>query len=127
MVSHTKSRPFPAPPGQPTYSSVPNPSFSPDPAPGTYSDPYASLGQRNLPENAFLSPEVDDTQVFRRNSDYMPAPSVISRDSVRDSLFVPGTPNSGDRSSWGSGTGLAAAAGGIAGAEVNISLSRLPC
>ncbi len=45
-----------------------------------------------------------------------PAPSIISRDSTHASL--PGTPSLYDkRQSWSSGTALAAAAGGIAGAE----------
>jgi len=120
MVSPTKSRPFPAPPRQPSYVSVPNPAdVSPDPN----ADPYANLASQNFPESAVLSPDpYDASQLFgnRRRSDYMPAPSVISRDSTHESLLAPGTPNlDGNRSSWGSSAGLAGSAEAIAGADVS--------
>jgi len=82
-----------------TYSSVPNPDIaSPD------------LNNHMSPSNrdSYLSPEGIETPILGRDSMFMPAPSMISRDSTHDSLLTPGTPGTpGMRSSWGSNAALA--------------------
>ena len=91
--------------------------------------PYAGLGGRGLGDNQLLSPETaaaSDNYWGRRGSDYMPAPSFISRDSTHESLSgIPGTPSGmpSNRNSWGSGIALAGAAGSFAGAEVSAGAS----
>jgi len=100
MVSPTK------PPGvntsNATYSSVPNPDVaSPD---------LNEMSPSN--RDSYLSPEGVNTPILGRDSMFMPAPSMISRDSTYDSLLTPGTP--GLRSSWGSNAALG---GGMIGAD----------
>jgi hypothetical protein len=103
MVSPTKQ-----PLSNPDYSAVP--SASPDP------NMSPNLGGNPRPSSAYLSPELSETAMMRRQSDLFPAPSLMSRDSTHESLL--GAHNlPGSRGSWGSGVGLAGAAGGIAGAE----------
>jgi glucan 1,3-beta-glucosidase len=106
-----------------TYSAVPNPAVaspelntmsSPDP-----NDPYANLSAPNARDSAYLSPEGADAPILGRDSMYMPAPSLISRDSTHESLLGAQTPNlPGSRSSWGSNMALSGAAAGMAGASV---------
>lgn len=99
-----------------TYSAVPNPDVaSPElnrPSPDI-NEPHARR------DSAYLSPEGADTPILGRDSMYMPAPSMISRDSTHESLLTPGAGLPSSRSSWGSNAALAAGAAGIAGSEVS--------
>ncbi|WWC69986.1 uncharacterized protein I206_103930 [Kwoniella pini CBS 10737] len=119
----------PSEPSNPAYTAVPNPGVSsptqadfPSPDPNSNADQaYSALGERNIRDSSLLSPGTPDPETAnlfsRSGSEYMPAPSIMTRDSTYSSL--PGTPplRGDDRKSWGSGVGLAAAAEGIAGAE----------
>jgi glucan 1,3-beta-glucosidase len=122
MVSPTKGRAnAPSPlPADAQYSAVPAGEPSPNNSPNP-NDPYSNLSGNALPESAFLSPDQPDVSLLgRHDSTLYPAPSIISRDSTHASLS--GTPSLRDnRASWGSGTALAAAEAGIAGADVSIS------
>ncbi|WWD17096.1 hypothetical protein CI109_101533 [Kwoniella shandongensis] len=112
----------PTKPSEPSYAPLANPATSPDP---NYSpdpnggDAYAALGGRNLRDSSILSPSPDLYQnpLGRSGSDYLPAPSIMTRDSTYGSL--PGTPplRGDNRQSWGSNVGLAAAADGVAGGD----------
>ncbi|OCF39284.1 glucan 1,3-beta-glucosidase [Kwoniella heveanensis CBS 569] len=102
---------------QQAYTAVPNEGPSSPTQPGFPSpDPNASS---NVDRNSnLLSPDPDNAALFGGpGSEYLPAPSIMTRDSTYSSL--PGTPplRGDERKSWGSGVGLAAAAGGIAGSE----------
>ncbi|KAK8864596.1 hypothetical protein IAR55_001846 [Kwoniella newhampshirensis] len=110
-------------PSEPSYTPLANPAGSPDP---NYSpDPnsgnaYAALGGRNLRDSSILnlSPDPYSNPLGRPGSEYIPAPSIMTRDSTYGSL--PGTPGlRGDnRQSWGSNVGLAAAADGVVGSDL---------
>ena len=115
--------------GRQSPSSYPSPyAASSRGTPDTSQSPYAGLSGRGLGDNQLLSPEAasaTDTFWGRRGSDYMPAPSFISRDSTHESLQGPsGMPS--NRNSWGSGIALAGAAGSFAGAEVSLA-ETAPC
>lgn len=93
--------------------------------PHSPTDPYANLSSQALSPNAYLSPSPENpetSQLLGRDSMHMPAPSMMSRNST-----IPGTPPLGgdNRASWGSGAGLAGAAGGIAGSQVSYRLQRI--
>ncbi|WRT66567.1 uncharacterized protein IL334_003526 [Kwoniella shivajii] len=112
------------------YSAVPNPRNStssptqanfPSPDPNSNNDDvYSSLGGHHIRDSALLSPPTPDPDTQNllgsMSQEYMPAPSIMTRDSTYSSL--PGTPplRGDNRKSWGSGVGLAAAAEGISGA-----------
>lgn len=70
-----------------------------------------------------VTPELGDSAQLLgpRASALYPAPSIMSRDSMHDSLHSGlNTPNlNNDRQSWGSGIALAAAAGGAGAGEVS--------
>ena len=91
-----------------SYSAVPNPDVaSPDLNNLTASpDPN--------PRDSYLSPEGTNTPILGRDSMYMPAPSLMSRDSTHESLLRASSPGT-NRNSWSSGAGLAAGASGLAG------------
>jgi hypothetical protein len=125
MVSRSKAPP--PLPESPQYTAVPAGEPSPQGSlnPDSESpDPYVNLSGANLPSSSYLSPDQPDAALLGRpDSTVYPAPSIISRDSIG------GTPSaSASRASWGSGIALAAAAGGIAGAEVSAepNHSRFP-
>ncbi|ORX35685.1 exo-beta-1,3-glucanase [Kockovaella imperatae] len=78
------------------------------------SSPYTSLGGRGIPDSQLLSPEgqgITDSYWGRSGNEYMPAPSIISRDSTHGSLAGGAGGYGSNRNSWGSGMALAAAAG----------------
>jgi hypothetical protein len=97
--------------GAPGYSSVPNPTESPN----LDQSPDPNRSSVGYSDNQFLSPDAD-THMLRPESATYPAPSIISNN--RDSYV--GTPLNDNRSSWGSNAALAAAGGGAAAA---VSLS----
>ncbi|WVQ79932.1 hypothetical protein IAT38_002033 [Cryptococcus sp. DSM 104549] len=99
-------------PPSPTYTPLADPDASPDP--NLSPDPAAADPNRDL---ALLGPE-GAALLGRPGSEYLPAPSIMSRDSTRLSMLG-GTPVMGGehRDSWGSGVGLAGAEAGIAGAS----------
>ncbi|WVR06874.1 hypothetical protein IAU60_003910 [Kwoniella sp. DSM 27419] len=111
-----------APAQDQTYSAVPHDpnsptmrSFSPDPNPGSNRNSYAMSPPTPGPDTGLLG-----------RPDYMPAPSIMTRDSTYSSL--PGTPGlrGDDRRSWGSNAGLAAAVGGAAAGGRPGSFARAP-
>ncbi|WWC94566.1 hypothetical protein V866_001413 [Kwoniella sp. B9012] len=109
-------------PPNPTYTAVPNPGTSSPTEPNSPSpDPNNSYQNPNPRDSSILSPPTPDPDTAnllgRPGSEYMPAPSIMTRDSTYSSL--PGTPplRGDDRKSWGSGVGLAGAAEGISGVE----------
>ncbi|WWC89117.1 uncharacterized protein L201_004035 [Kwoniella dendrophila CBS 6074] len=102
----------PSEPSHPAYTAVPNPGTS-SPTVGEFPSP-----DPNYREGSYLSPDPETSNLFGRpGSEYMPAPSIMTRDSTYSSL--PGTPplRGDERKSWGSNVGLAAAASSVAGAE----------
>ncbi|RXK39337.1 glucan 1,3-beta-glucosidase [Tremella mesenterica] len=118
MVSPIK-RPFPNPPSDPVYTSVPTDPNTSDIADSNMASArYSALSGPSI-SPSLLSPDLNEsTTLFGRSSSaYLPAPSIISRDSTHTSL--PGTPPMGaeNRQSWGSGVGFAADPAAIAGAE----------
>lgn len=125
MVSPTKPSPINASAG--SYSAVPNatstsPRLNP-PSPSLSEtaggEGYSGLSGRNLPSSSYLSPEQTETSRMLSNRDsFMPAPSIISRDSTYSSLAT-----GGNRNSWGSNAALAGAAGAAAG-EVSVRACR---
>lgn len=85
-------------------------------------DPYANLSTIRAVSPQLENPET--SQLLGRDSAYMPAPSLMSRNSTHMSL--PGTPPLGgdNRASWSSGMALAGAAGGFAGTQVSFYRSQ---
>jgi glucan 1,3-beta-glucosidase len=82
------------------YSAVPNPDVaSPD------LNNLAASPDPN-PRDSYLSPEGTNTPILGRDSMYMPAPSLISRDSTHESLLRSSSPGT-NRNSWASGAALA--------------------
>ena len=120
MVSPTKNPPAIGASAA-SYSAVPRDGMpSPDlnpPSPNP--DPYSSLSGQNLPGSQYLSPEQAETsRLFGNRDSTHIAPSILSRDSTRESILPPGTPEeAGSRASWSSGAELAGAAGGMAGSD----------
>ena len=112
---------------RPTYNPVgggsPDAGRSPFETPDPYTSPdpnnvYSHLSG-NMPDSAYLSPQANERSALirndsdilypppgRRDSDYLPAPSILSHSSTMDSL--PPTPGGtpGLRNSWGSGAAL---------------------
>ncbi|WVW84155.1 hypothetical protein I302_106184 [Kwoniella bestiolae CBS 10118] len=107
-------------PSDPAYTAVPNPGPSSPSAPD-FPSPDPNNFSHNPRDSSIMSPPTPDPDTAnllgRPGSEYLPAPSIMTRDSTYSSL--PGTPplRGDERKSWGSGVGLAAAAEGISGAE----------
>nr|ODN93000.1 glucan 1,3-beta-glucosidase [Cryptococcus depauperatus CBS 7855] len=94
------------PPPSSTYAPVANPA----------SDlPDSNALNHSNRNSALLDPESANL-LGRPGSEYLPAPSLMSRDSTQASLSILGSPGLGNasRDSWGSADALATAAGGMA-------------